>query len=460
MARVKLEGANDLKGLMGAAYCAGKIVLAGGNTTGNVLIDSVFIYDIAGDSWTRGPSIAVALNGCALVPWRDSLVFRIAGINAANAMVNTVEYLDIKGGGSAWMACTPKTADWQKGGAVVLGDTIFILGGQTDGPTLLGTVQAGAIEPTDPTLINWNESYATLPEGHLDCFNSAEAMDNSLFLVGGSLDGTANITGRAWEYDRGAGSWTEMPTLPAGHTRWHYTAARVAPGKADISSIYVVAGDTIGSTATPSRSVWRYYRNTPSLAVELVSFAAQQGDNTIVITWNTASEHNCHKWIIERTTMPSAGFAPAATLDGHGSTAEPHEYRWADNGLTGPGTYYYRLTEIDLAGNKTMYGPVSATLGARLPASYELLQSFPNPVTRGAAAIRYALARPGQTRLTIYNIMGQEVRTLVDAPQKAGYYSVNWDGRIQSGKRAANGIYFYKLSSGTFSAIRKLAVVR
>jgi len=94
------------------------------------------------------------------------------------------------------------------------------------------------------------------------------------------------------------------------------------------------------------------------------------------------------------------------------------------------------------------------------PAAYALGQNFPNPMGSGATAIKYALKAPGRTTLRVYNVLGEEVRTLVDRHQAANYYSVHWDGRDNGGRDVSNGVYFYKLSSGDFSDVRKLTVLK
>ncbi len=77
----------------------------------------------------------------------------------------------------------------------------------------------------------------------------------------------------------------------------------------------------------------------------------------------------------------------------------------------------------------------------------QLHQNYPNPFNRNTV-IRYSLelARPQQTTIRIYNILGKEVRELVNTVQPPGHYGVIWDGRDNSGKEVASGIYFYQLT--------------
>jgi flagellar hook assembly protein FlgD len=62
--------------------------------------------------------------------------------------------------------------------------------------------------------------------------------------------------------------------------------------------------------------------------------------------------------------------------------------------------------------------------------------------------------------LKIYNILGQEVKTLVNAPQADGDYTVSWDGRDADGREASSGIYIYRLDAGLFTATKQMMLIR
>ena len=97
-----------------------------------------------------------------------------------------------------------------------------------------------------------------------------------------------------------------------------------------------------------------------------------------------------------------------------------------------------------------------------VPLQFELAQNAPNPFTRRTAPlteIRYNLAETGPVSLRIFNLLGQEVATLVKSFQTRGSYSIKWDGRGQRGIAAPAGVYFYQLRAPNFSATRKLIIV-
>jgi hypothetical protein len=96
------------------------------------------------------------------------------------------------------------------------------------------------------------------------------------------------------------------------------------------------------------------------------------------------------------------------------------------------------------------------------PSGYALLKNYPNPfnTTTGIAYQLPGEAESQRTTLRVYNILGQEVRTLVDEIQGAGKYQVWWDGRDHSGVEVETGIYFYLLSSGAFRQLGKMVLLK
>ena len=91
---------------------------------------------------------------------------------------------------------------------------------------------------------------------------------------------------------------------------------------------------------------------------------------------------------------------------------------------------------------------------AMTPETFTLLQNYPNPANP-STTIRYALPRDCRVSLRVYNVLGQEVATLVSEDQKSGYKSVEWKAA-----GVASGVYFYRLDAGSFSQVRKLMLLR
>ncbi|NIT58939.1 MAG: T9SS type A sorting domain-containing protein, partial [Aliifodinibius sp.] len=94
-----------------------------------------------------------------------------------------------------------------------------------------------------------------------------------------------------------------------------------------------------------------------------------------------------------------------------------------------------------------------------LPTHYALDQNYPNPFNP-TTTIAYQLPTISDVELTIYNVLGQKVRTLVDKRQTAGFYQIQWDGRNQFGEKVSSGIYIYKLKAADFVQSRKLILLK
>jgi M6 family metalloprotease-like protein len=99
----------------------------------------------------------------------------------------------------------------------------------------------------------------------------------------------------------------------------------------------------------------------------------------------------------------------------------------------------------------------------QLPGSFTLDQNYPNPFNP-STQISYTLGavsgKRQEVNLSIFNLLGQKVKTLVDGPQGAGSYVVTWDGTNLTGNRVASGVYFYRLSRGEQAVTRKMLLVK
>lgn len=88
-----------------------------------------------------------------------------------------------------------------------------------------------------------------------------------------------------------------------------------------------------------------------------------------------------------------------------------------------------------------------------------LYQNYPNPFN-SETSISYTLQISAQISINIYNITGQLVRTLVDDKKQAGFYSLKWDGRDETGNSVSSGIYFSRLESGNKIISGKMLLIK
>jgi hypothetical protein len=94
-----------------------------------------------------------------------------------------------------------------------------------------------------------------------------------------------------------------------------------------------------------------------------------------------------------------------------------------------------------------------------IPFNYVLKQNYPNPFNP-ETNIEYALPKESDVSLTVYNLLGQTVRTLISEKVAAGAHTAHWDGRNENGENVPSGIYFYKLYTPEFSQTNKMVLLR
>jgi len=108
--------------------------------------------------------------------------------------------------------------------------------------------------------------------------------------------------------------------------------------------------------------------------------------------------------------------------------------------------------------NETNVDAIS-NVNKNLPNKFEIYQNYPNPFNP-ETNIHYQIPKESKVVLKIYNILGQEVKTLVDEIKPAGFYSVKWNARNDFGRELASGIYFYRISAGDFNKTMKLILIK
>jgi len=108
------------------------------------------------------------------------------------------------------------------------------------------------------------------------------------------------------------------------------------------------------------------------------------------------------------------------------------------------------------------YRQLGLEKSATLPKAFALSQNSPNPFNP-STTISYSIPEnvlEMAVKLSVYNIRGQLVRTLVDGSQGPGAYNVNWDGADNLGRKVSSGVYFYRLVAGDFISTRKMVVLK
>jgi len=203
---------------------------------------------------------------------------------------------------------------------------------------------------------------------------------------------------------------------------------------------------------------------TSALPVVIASFGGSSSVRDVTLNWTTSREMNNSGFTIERriltslTTSSYSAWQQLASLPGHGNTNEPVNYTYTDKKLN-VGTYQYRLKQTDYNGNSeyfTLNNPENVVIGK--PGNADVSQNYPNP-SNPKSKIDYQIPFDGKVSIKVYDVVGKEVVTLVDADLTAGYYTAEFDGT-----NLASGIYIYRILAETpgqkFAATKKMVLLK
>jgi len=199
----------------------------------------------------------------------------------------------------------------------------------------------------------------------------------------------------------------------------------------------------------------------PSLPIELASFGvASATDGTVQLRWTTVSEINNYGFEVEKAPAKEGGFQPVpqSFIPGHGTTIERHDYLFTDR-TAGQTPVRYRLKQIDLDGTLHWSESVAASAATApevtpVPEVFALNQNYPNPFNP-STEIHYTLPVGGVARVRVFNLLGQEVASLINGFQEAGGHSVSFNA---SG--LASGVYFCRLDSDHFTGVIRMLLLR
>lgn len=140
-------------------------------------------------------------------------------------------------------------------------------------------------------------------------------------------------------------------------------------------------------------------------------------------------------------------------------TANPFYHRQGDTFASVNLEQVAKVTKMTLAAVASLSGIVTGIQPEQsplnTPASFSLFQNYPNPFNAGTR-IDYQLRAQGNVVLTVLNLLGQQITTLVDKEQAPGHYSVQWDGKDARGHELPSGIYLYALEVGQRRVVRKM----
>jgi hypothetical protein len=291
-----------------------------------------------------------------------------------------------------------------------------------------------------------------------------------------SADPTTYFAGYFMYSDDGGVSWSipEKFTPETPLVDWRYISiAPVNPVVGDLCTVHMVAqGDTIpGSTVNalgmPVGVTAQYYHISTEpilIPVELTSFTAELDDYRVVLQWQTVTETNNQGFEIQRKLTQSNSVSEWTTIgfkEGHGTTTEPQYYSFNDDvGSLHALSFTYRLKQVDYDGNFE-YSEEVTVENSTLPDKYSFSQNYPNPFNP-STTIEFTLPQKEFVTIKLYDVLGNEVKTLLDEEVDAGLHKLEFNA-----SELTSGVYIYQLKvhsvsggADSFTQTRKMTLMK
>lgn len=224
---------------------------------------------------------------------------------------------------------------------------------------------------------------------------------------------------------------------------WYFTFAR------GISA----DGNRIGITAYPPGS------GTPhavlltldtTVPVELSGFSAIVTGKYVELNWTTVTEKNNSGFEIQRRNS-NRDWEVLGFVAGRGTTTEPFKYSY-DDYVNSSGSFTYRLKQIDYDGSYNYSDEVTVEVSA--PVEFNLAQNYPNPFNP-STVISFSVPEKSNVSLTVFNVIGEQVATLVNEVKDAGSYQVEFNA-----SNLSSGMYLYRIETGSFTATKKMVFIK
>ncbi len=201
------------------------------------------------------------------------------------------------------------------------------------------------------------------------------------------------------------------------------------------------------------------------LPVQLIYFKYELSDSTVNLFWGTATEVQCYGFNVEKNS--SSNWETIGFVPGHGDSNIPWDYSLADTNVIYGNTYLYRLKQIDLNGQFVYSDTLSVSVVTgikrirnKFPSNFSVSQNYPNPFNP-TTEIKYSLPLSSTVNLKLFNILGRQVKVLVNGIQRAGYYKCQWNA-----ENLASGVYIYVLNANStdgqtkYQSVKKMVLLK
>ncbi|MBN2280927.1 MAG: endonuclease [Candidatus Marinimicrobia bacterium] len=190
-----------------------------------------------------------------------------------------------------------------------------------------------------------------------------------------------------------------------------------------------------------------------SLPVELSQFTATWEKATVLLKWRTESEINNLGFNIYRSANDEENYRKLniTLIEGAGNSSEAYDYAYTDSDIIPGNRYAYKIEDVSSNGQTEMHGPVTVQTEKtddQMANAYRLGHAYPNPFNP-ETTLTYQLPEGCTVKISIYDIQGNLVKSLVNTSQAPGAYKATWNGTDDNQMSVGNGIYIYRMTTST-----------
>ncbi|OPZ67579.1 MAG: hypothetical protein BWY83_02574 [bacterium ADurb.Bin478] len=225
-----------------------------------------------------------------------------------------------------------------------------------------------------------------------------------------------------------------------------------------VAAAFIDSASGTGGERLYDYQVAGYAGGEVALAVELAFFSVRRQTDHTLLHWATRAEEDHMGFYVYRAGTTTA-YQKISPLIGPCSSPSPtmKEYFFKDRTIEANQTYYYRLADVARDGHVHYHAPVK--IETIKPEAYALEQNYPNPFN-AQTRLDFSVPESGQVELSIFNLKGQSVRTLLQRSMEPGRHFVLWDGCDDAGASLASGIYLAWFRAHNYSQVLKLQLIR
>ena len=215
----------------------------------------------------------------------------------------------------------------------------------------------------------------------------------------------------------------------------------------------VVASMNEGHFHSPPQSGYSLDNIAPGVPTGLMATILETG---IHLSWDISPDDDFQYFDLEKSS--TADF-------GEYQVIETADTAYLDTDYEVDVTVYYRLVAYDDGGNASEHSVAIditvlwADLGIAIPDEFAIHQNYPNPFNP-VTTLRYDLPEQGHVRITIYDMLGREVRRLINQTQDAGFKSVIWNATNNQGNPVSAGLYLYQIRAGKYVQTKKMLLLK